>query len=100
MRCSLAKSSTLRKNGGIVVKRSICEVEYEAIDHEIAVHVLDQVTVGDGLALQCAPGEKTMHQAFLVMPRHLGCRQQADTQKWCAEHEHGQALQHAFQARR
>jgi hypothetical protein len=91
-----AKGSMLRKDGGIVVERSIFEVKYEATGHDVAVYVLDQVTVGDDLALQCAQGEKTMYQAFLVTNRHLGCRKQAGTQKWRAEHEHGQALRHAF----
>jgi hypothetical protein len=59
-----AERTALRKNGGVVVKRSVLEMKDQPTRDTITLRILDQITVSNGFAVQRAQREKSVNQTF------------------------------------
>ena len=55
-----AEVTALRKYGSLIADRTVPETEHEVVGNAIAVSDLDQVSVGEGVALQRAQHEKAV----------------------------------------
>ena len=55
-----AEGTALRKYGSLIADRTVPETEHEVVGNAIAVSDLDQVSVGEGVALQRAQHEKAV----------------------------------------
>jgi hypothetical protein len=66
--------TALRKDGRIIVDRSILKVKDQATRYTIATDILDQVTIGYGFTLKRPQSQETMNKTFLVANGNLSTR--------------------------